>query len=273
MALPSRVLNSGVTSLTTAAICGEGASAVSAAGTTSSDATALTSIYNRISTVASGAGVKLPPCEMGATIWVTNVSANSLLVYPWDAGTTIGGATSLAVAPNSALCIFAVSNTRWEQLQGGGGTQAQAAHGSFISTATQTAAAINTAYPVTLSATTSAYLVSIGSPASRIVCAQAGHYNFQFSLQLDKTAASTAAVYIWYRVNGVDIANSATKVAINGSDAETVAAWNFLQDMNANDYFELVWSTDDLNCFIAGFPAAAPVPAIPSVILTACQIR
>ena len=140
MALPSRVLNSGVTSLTTAAICGEGASAVSAAGTTSSDATALTSIYNRISTVAAGAGVKLPPCEMGATIWVTNVGANALLVYPWDTGTTIGGATSLTIAPNSAVCFFAVSNTRWEQHQGFGGTAAQAAHGAFISTATQTAA-------------------------------------------------------------------------------------------------------------------------------------
>lgn len=273
MALPSRVLNSGVTSMTTAAICGEGASAVSAAGTTSSDATALTSIYNRISTVASGAGVKLPPCEMGATIWVTNPTATSLTVYPFDTGTTIGGVSSLAVVSNSSACFFAVSNTRWEHLQGYGGTQAQAAHGSFISTATQTASAINTAYPVTLSATTSAYLVSIGSPASRIVCAQAGHYNFQFSLQLDKTAASTAAVYIWYRVNGVDIANSATKVAVNGSDAEIVAAWNFLQDMNAGDYFELVWSTDDTNCFIAGFAASPPVPAIPSVILTACQIR
>lgn len=273
MALPSRVLNSGVTSMTTAAICGEGASAVSAAGTTSSDATALTSIYNRISTVASGAGVKLPPCEMGATIWVTNPTATSLTVYPFDTGTTIGGVSSLAVVSNSSACFFAVSNTRWEHLQGYGGTQAQAAHGSFISTATQTASAINTAYPVTLSATTSAYLVSIGSPASRIVCAQAGHYNFQFSLQLDKTAASTAAVYIWYRVNGVDIANSATKVAVNGSDAEIVAAWNFLQDMNAGDYFELVWSTNDTNCFIAGFAASPPVPAIPSVILTACQIR
>ena len=273
MALPSRVLNSGVTSLSTAAICGDGALAVSAAGTTAADATQITSIYNRVASVSAGSGVKLPPCEAGATIWLTNPTGVTLAVYPYDTGTTIGGATSLAVAPNSSLCIFAVSNTRWEQLQGGGGTQAQAAHGSFISTATQTAAAINTAYPVTLSATSSAYLVSIGSPASRIVCAQAGHYNFQFSLQLDKTAASTAAVYIWYRVNGIDIANSATKVAINGSDAETVAAWNFLHDMNANDYFELVWSTDDTNCFIAGFPAAAPVPAIPSVILTVCQIR
>ena len=88
-----------------------------------------------------------------------------------------------------------------------------------------------------------------------------------------RTAASTAAVYIWYRVNGLDIANSATKVSINGSNAETVAAWNFVQRMNAGDYFELVWSTDDTNCFIAGFAASRRVPAIPSVIFTATQIR
>lgn len=273
MALPSRVLNSGVTSLSTIAICGDGASAVSAAGSTSSDATALSSIYNRVSTVAAGAGVKLPPCEMGATVYLTNAGANALTVYPYDTGTTIGGATLLLVDVNAAACLFAVSNTRWEQLQGGGGTAAQAAHGAFLSTATQNAAVINTAYPVTLSATTHSYLVTIGSPASRIVCSQAGTYNFQFSLQLDKTAASTAAVYVWYRINGVDIANSATKVAINGSDAETVAAWNFIHDLNANDYFELVWSTDDTNCFIAALAAAAPVPAIPSVILTAVQVR
>jgi hypothetical protein len=272
MALPSRVLNSGVTSLSTVAICGEGASAVSAAGSTSSDATSLSSIYNRISTVAAGAGVKLPPTEMGATVFVANAGANPLTVYPYDTGSTIGGSTSNALVPGASAIYSAVSNTRWEPLQGYG-VAVPAAYGSFSSTATQNAATINTAYPVTLNTTAEAYLVSIGSPASRVVCSQAGVYNFQFSIQLDKTAASTAAVYIWYRVNGFDIANSATKVAVNGSDAETVAAWNFVQEMSAGDYFELVWSTDDTNCFIAGFAASPPVPAIPSVILTAVQAR
>ena len=93
MALPSRVLNSGVTSFSTVAICGEGASDVSAAGSTSSDATSLSSIYNRISTVAAGAGVKLPPTEMGATVFVANAGANPLTVYPYDTGSTIGGSS------------------------------------------------------------------------------------------------------------------------------------------------------------------------------------
>ena len=272
MALPSRVLNSGVTSLSTVAICGEGASDVSAAGSTSSDATSLSSIYNRISTVAAGAGVKLPPTEMGATVFVANAGANPLTVYPYDTGSTIGGSASNALVPGASAIYSAVSNTRWEPLQGYG-VAVPAAYGSFSSTATQTAALVNTAYPMTFNTTAESYLVSIGSPASRIVCAQAGVYNFEFSAQLDKTAASTAAVYIWYRVNGFDIANSGSKVAVNGSDAEIIAAWNFVQTMAAGDRFELVWSTDDTNCFLGGFPASAPVPAIPSIILTATQIR
>jgi hypothetical protein len=39
-------------------------------------------------------------------------------------------------------------------------------------------------------------------------------------------------------------------------------------DLNAGDYFELVFSTDDIDCQILAVGAAAPVPAIPSVILT-----
>jgi len=61
--------------------------------------------------------------------------------------------------------------------------------------------------------------------------------------------------------------------AEKGIDAEIIAAWNYVQTMAAGDRFELVWSTDDTNCFLAGFPASAPVPAIPSIILTATQIR
>lgn len=82
MAIPSRVLGSGVNSLSTVSICGDGTSAVTAAGTSAGNATALTHVYNNVTTVGSGEGVKLPPTEMGETIIVRNGGANPLLVYP-----------------------------------------------------------------------------------------------------------------------------------------------------------------------------------------------
>lgn len=272
MALPSRVLNSGVTSLSTVAICGEGTVDITAAGATIVDAAPLTSIYNRVTTTAAGTGVRLPPTEMGATIWVTNLGANPLTVYPADTNSTIVGSASNVLIPRASACYWAASNTRWEVTQGYG-TVLPAAYGAFYSTIRQNAALINTAYAATFNSTYESYLVSIGTPSSRIVCSLPGVYNFEFSAQLDKAAAASAHIYIWARVNGVDIANSASFIVISGPDAETVASWNFVQSMAAGDYFELMWSTDDTNVFLEAFAAAAPVPAIPSVILTATQIR
>jgi hypothetical protein len=141
-------------------------------------------------------------------------------------------------------------------------------YGVFHSTVTQTAAAINTAYPMTLNTTDISFGVYIGSPNSRVYIDTEGFYNFQFSAQLHKIAGGVGAIYIWARVNGVDIPDSATKIRIQGNNAETVGAWNFVLPVNAGDYFELVWSTDDTSCEILALPASAPVPALPSLILT-----
>lgn len=141
-------------------------------------------------------------------------------------------------------------------------------YGSFYDTSTQTAAATGTAYPITLNSTSITEGVYIGTPTSRVYVDRVGTYNFQFSAQLLKGGGGSGNVYIWYRINGADIANSATIVTLAGSSSASVAAWNFVVEMNAGDYFELVWSTDNTSCQIHAAAASAPVPAIPSVILT-----
>jgi len=145
-------------------------------------------------------------------------------------------------------------------------------YGVFLDTTTQSAAVINTAYPITFNTTDITDGVYIGSPTSRVYVDRVGTYNFQFSAQLNKTSASAKHVYIWYRINGVDAANSAGKVNLSGNDAAIIAAWNYVVKLNADDYFELVWSTDDTGCQLVTFGATAPVPAIPSVILTVTDI-
>jgi hypothetical protein len=140
--------------------------------------------------------------------------------------------------------------------------------GSFYDTTSQTAAVVNTAYAVTFNTTDLSEGVYRGSPTSRIYVDEPGIYNFQFSAQLDKTAGGVGIFDFWIRVNGADIANSAGRVRIQGNNAELVTAWNFLTRMKAGDYFELMWAVDDISCQITAFPAVAPIPGIPSVILT-----
>jgi len=140
--------------------------------------------------------------------------------------------------------------------------------GAFYDTTTQTAAVINTAYAITLNSTSLTQGVSIGTPTSRVYVDRTGSYNIQFSLQLVSTNAASKNVYIWADVNGTSVAQSATKLTMSGASNSYVAAWNFVIRMSAGDYFRLMWSTSDTNVQIAAVAASAPVPAIPSVILT-----
>ena len=142
------------------------------------------------------------------------------------------------------------------------------AYGTFYDTTTQTAAVINTAYALTFNSTNLSNGVYIGSPASRIYVEQRGVYDLQFSAQLDNTSGGSHLIYIWLRINGTDVANSAGQVRLKGTDGELVTSWNYVEQLNAGDYFELVWSVSDTSVQILSQAAAAPVPAIPSIILT-----
>lgn len=141
-------------------------------------------------------------------------------------------------------------------------------YGSFYSTATQTATAINTAKEITFNTTDLSRGVTIGSPASRIVVDTEGIYNFQTSIQLDSTVSTDQEFYLWFRKNGADVTNSASQVRVKGNNAEVFLSLNFFFDLKAGDYVELVFSVTDLGVQLLAAAAAAPVPGIPSVILT-----
>ena len=150
-------------------------------------------------------------------------------------------------------------------------------YGSFYSTTTFTPAVINTAYASTFNKT---YLRADGSElvygvyidhtiTSRIYVDNTATYNFQFSAQLQETGGGIKQVYIWPRINGINVDDSATNVTLaNGSNARAVAAWNFVLNLQAGDYFELIYSANSTNVSIPYVAASSPVPAIPSVILT-----
>lgn len=144
----------------------------------------------------------------------------------------------------------------------------QRRYGSFYDTTTQTAALANTAYAMTFNTTDLSAGVYIGSPTSRVYVDRPGVYNIQFSAQLDNTSGGDHLVWIWLRVNGTDVANTASEVRLKGNDAELVAAWNFLYNFKADDYFQLMWAVENTGVRIKAVAATAPVPAIPSVILT-----
>ena len=143
-------------------------------------------------------------------------------------------------------------------------------YGTFYDTNTQTNPVANA---VNLMKITSTYNSDIGQfsvsrDTTRITVSETGIYNIQFSAQLDKTGGAASAVYIWLRRNGQNLANSATKVVIDGPNSEMVAAWNWVISMNTGDYVEIAWQSSDTNVILAAAAASGNIPEIPSVIIT-----
>jgi hypothetical protein len=141
-------------------------------------------------------------------------------------------------------------------------------HASYFDTTTQTNPVSNAINLFTYNSVVSDYEVTRGTPTSKIYVANTGVYNFQFSAQLDKSGGSASAVYIWPRINGVNVPDSNTKIVIDGPNSEIVAAWNFVLVMEANDYFELAWEAADTAVIIPYVAATNNRPAIPSIILS-----
>lgn len=146
-------------------------------------------------------------------------------------------------------------------------------YGSFYSTQTQAATVINTATAITYNNADSAYGV-YRDPGdnSKIKVSRPAIYNVQFSIQVDKTSGGTGQFYIWPAINGTAVPNSASLIQIQGNNSEIFSAANFFLPLSNGDYFQLYFSVSDLSVQLQHFAAAAPVPAIPSIILTVMQV-
>ena len=144
-------------------------------------------------------------------------------------------------------------------------------YGAFSSHLTQSAAVANTDYVVTFTDTDVSNDVVIVNN-TQITCTHPGVYNIQFSAQLDKTGGAGAGlIWIWARVNGVDVPWSAGQIRLANTSSESVPSWNWVLAIPEGGYFELIWATDDTTCVIRAQGASGVIPAIPSVILTVTQ--
>jgi hypothetical protein len=146
-------------------------------------------------------------------------------------------------------------------------------YGQFYDTTTQTAAAINTAYAMQFNTSSNRYGVYVDpADSTRIKVTRPAVYNMQFSLQLDKTAGGAGLFWVWGRINGTNLADSASEVRIQGNNTELFVAANLFVSMSDGDYFQLMWAVDDTTVQIQSKAAAGVVPGIPSVILTMTQV-
>mgnify|MGYP000271219228 CR=1 FL=1 len=115
-----------------------------------------------------------------------------------------------------------------------------------------------------------------GTNASRIYVRDAGVYNIMYSLQLINTTNDVQYADVWFRVNGSDVADSASRFGMaprksNGDPFELIGAMNIFLTLEADDYIEIAGGVSDVGVELWYSPSQTTPfvrPAIPSVILT-----
>lgn len=150
-------------------------------------------------------------------------------------------------------------------------------YGAFSSSQDQTGS-VTSGTAMTFDSTDIADGITLAS-ASRLTVPLTGKYNLQFSAQLKNLENAQYDATIWFRINGVDVSNSATQITVParksaGIFGYAVAAWNIFLEMNASQYVEIIWLPGVATMTVEALPASlSPAyPAIPSVIATMNQV-
>jgi hypothetical protein len=139
-------------------------------------------------------------------------------------------------------------------------------------TTQQTAAAANTAYALTYTAVISEGIAT-GTPASRIVFDEAGHYMVSFSAQITSSTSSSVTFYFWPRVNGVNLAGSTMVNTLKNNGASLVVSRASAFAVNAGDYLEAMWATSNTAGSLTADAATAFCPAAPASTISITRLH
>ena len=149
-----------------------------------------------------------------------------------------------------------------------------APYGAFQDSTDQTAANTTTGYAVTFNTTDYSNGIYI-SDSSKLNVRNYGIYNIQFSFQFKNTSNDGQDVDIWFRKNGTNVASSNSKFYLparknTGDPSHLIAAMNYVLEMNANDYVEVMWRVSNTDVSLEQYPTdTSPTrPATPSTIIT-----
>jgi len=242
-----------------------------------------------------------------ANVKITDLSAASTPLVGTELFETVQSGTSLKVAASDIAAAFSTDAANILPVANGGtgaatltgyvkgaGTAAMTAaatvpfgdissraYGQFVDTTDQTgdvttpkAILLNTG--VITGAGISVANNGSGDP-TRVTYAAAGTYMIAISIQLVNSDAADQDATIWFRKNGTDIANSATRVTVpkvgdGGAGFFQIVTY---EAVTAGQYIEAMWLPEDVAVTLDYTAAAAgppAVPAIPSVILVTERI-
>lgn len=185
----------------------------------------------------------------------------------------VGGTKAGRIVADDVSADNIYANDFW-----GRGEHITTPYNQLQSNQTQTAPNIATANVLTLNINDYPDGISIVS-GSRITVSHAGVYAVAYSIQLQSNSTATEQVDIWFRKNGVDVADSNSQFSLParksaGIPSSIIASLNYIITLAANDYVQVMWRVTDVAVTVPTLPAVAAsagvtpaIPATPSALV------
>ena len=145
-------------------------------------------------------------------------------------------------------------------------------YGSFFTTTTFTATAVDTAYPITWTNTAGSHHVTVGTPTSRIVFEHGATFKIDFSCELQSSNSSAKSIYIFPAINGTNLDYSTMVHSISVNGESKVVTRSGIFTVEAGDYLEAMYAVTDVALTIQGSAATAFAPAAPSATLMVTEV-
>lgn len=113
MATATELMGLGFSAAQANALAGASSTALTATGSTQTDALALAVPFNEFGTVGSGTGARLPPASGQPPFTIYNGGSNALKVYPASGEYMNGSQNASFSVTNAKSAVFMPCGNRW----------------------------------------------------------------------------------------------------------------------------------------------------------------
>lgn len=142
-------------------------------------------------------------------------------------------------------------------------------YAQLVRTTSQIAASINTAYPIGWDSLAFGDGITLNpSDSSQIVFEEGGKFILSFTAELKSNSSSAKNIWLWPRVNGVDIPGSTMKTSLSINGQDIVVSRSAIFQIESGQYFQAMFAVDDVNIWIDAPAATAFAPASPAATLS-----
>lgn len=141
--------------------------------------------------------------------------------------------------------------------------------GAYYSTVTQPVATANGITLATYNGMTNEVGIRLDAVnTSRIIVERTGVFEVQVSAQVAKTSGTNSTLFMWLRVNGINVNNTGSEIVATSANVRTVATRVYRVVLTAEDYVEVAFSSTNTNMRFVAVAPAGNVPQIPSITTT-----